>query len=339
MMRRMLSIVTVSLPLLSCTGVLDAGPSGDSTGSPGTGFAGMAGTVLASGAAGDASGGGAGRKGSGTAGAGTVTGAAGSASPGAAGATACGPGAIPADVAAAISATCIACHGTPPIAGVPSSLATYASLTAPATTDKTKSVAQVALVRMQNRTMPMPPAPLPPATAAQIAAFQAWVSAGTPASTCAGDGGAPAGGGGIADPYATPVVCTSNTMWTRGTAGSGSMDPGQACVACHSRGDGPQFALGGTVFPTAHEPDDCNGGSVASMAKVVITGADGNAVTLTPNAAGNFSYSGALAKPFTAKVTYMGRVRAMIAAQTSGDCNICHTEQGTMMAPGRIMLP
>jgi hypothetical protein len=325
-MRRVLSIVTASLPLLACTGVLDAGSSG----TPSTGLAGTADTVSAAGAAGDGSGGGAGTIG---------TGAAGRASTGAAGTTACGPGAIPADVAAAISATCVACHGIPPIAGVPSSLATYASLTAPATTDKTKSVAQVALARMQSKTMPMPPAPLPPATAAQIAAFQAWVSAGTPASTCAGDGGAPANGGGIVDPYATPVVCTSNTMWTGGTKGSDSMEPGQACIACHSKGDGPKFDLGGTVFPTAHEPDDCNGGSVASLSKVVITGADRNTVTLTPNAAGNFSYSGALAKPFTAKVTYMGRVRAMIAAQTSGDCNSCHTEQGVMMAPGRIMLP
>jgi hypothetical protein len=117
------------------------------------------------------------------------------------------------------------------------------------------------------------------------------------------------------------------------------MQPGVACIACHSKGEGPLFALGGTVYPTAHEPDNCNGGSVASMSRVVITGADGQTVTLTPNMSGNFSYSGALVKPYKAKVTYMGRERAMIAAQTSGDCNACHTEMGAMMAPGRIMLP
>ena len=31
--------------------------------------------------------------------------------------------------------------------------------------------------------------------------------------------------------------------------------------------------------------------------------------------------------------------RAMVAAQTSGDCNSCHTLAGTNGAPGRIMLP
>jgi len=118
------------------------------------------------------------------------------------------------------------------------------------------------------------------------------------------------------------------------------MQPGMACIACHAMGgEAPRFALAGTIFPTAHEPDACNGGPLAAMARVVITGADGKAITLTPNAAGNFSYQGALATPYTAKVTSMGRERAMIAMQTSGDCNSCHTETGTMMAPGRIMLP
>lgn len=29
----------------------------------------------------------------------------------------------------------------------------------------------------------------------------------------------------------------------------------------------------------------------------------------------------------------------MITAQTNGDCNSCHTESGTLAAPGRIMAP
>ena len=43
--------------------------------------------------------------------------------------------------------------------------------------------------------------------------------------------------------------------------------------------------------------------------------------------------------PFTAKVTYQGRERAMTAPQTSGDCNGCHTQAGANGAPGRITLP
>jgi mono/diheme cytochrome c family protein len=72
---------------------------------------------------------------------------------------------------------------------------------------------------------------------------------------------------------------------------------------------------------------------------VVITAADGKIVTLTPNAAGNFYYQGAVATPFRARVTYMGRERAMGQAQTNGDCNSCHTQNGANQAPGRILLP
>jgi hypothetical protein len=46
-----------------------------------------------------------------------------------------------------------------------------------------------------------------------------------------------------------------------------------------------------------------------------------------------------VAKPFQAKITYMGRERVMATAQTSGDCNSCHTQAGAMSAPGRIILP
>jgi hypothetical protein len=35
----------------------------------------------------------------------------------------------------------------------------------------------------------------------------------------------------------------------------------------------------------------------------------------------------------------MGRERIMSAGQTNGDCNSCHTQNGAMSAPGRIMLP
>jgi hypothetical protein len=335
-MTKALPLLSMSLLFVACTGAIDgsepgstpsgAGMIGSNTAGTGVVSTGAAGTgVISTGLAG-----------TGAAGTGTVsTGVAGSS-----GSSSCGPGGLPADVAAVISTHCIACHGSPPIQGVPSSLATYASLMAPATTDRTKSVAAVAAARLQpGAAMPMPPPPLQAVTSAEAAAFQSWVAAGTPASTCGADGGAPLDAGGIADPYSTPVVCTSKTMWTRGNQGSGSMRPGVACIACHSMGEGPLFALGGTVYPTAHEPDDCNAGAIATMARVVITGADGQTITLTPNAAGNFSYGGALATPYKAKVTSMGRERAMIAAQTSGDCNTCHTEMGAMMAPGRIMLP
>jgi hypothetical protein len=72
---------------------------------------------------------------------------------------------------------------------------------------------------------------------------------------------------------------------------------------------------------------------------VVITGFDGQTLTLTPNAAGNFSFEGSVALPFQAKVVYMGRERMMGTPQSSGDCNGCHTQSGTNGSPGRILLP
>jgi cytochrome c553 len=119
------------------------------------------------------------------------------------------------------------------------------------------------------------------------------------------------------------------------------MEPGMACISCHNRGGGeaPRFAIAGTVYPTAHEPDLCNGANGSNGAQVVITGSDGKSITLTANGVGNFSSNAAVAMPYQAKITYMGRERLMIAAQTSGDCNSCHTQTGATMAPGRLLLP
>jgi cytochrome c553 len=244
---------------------------------------------------------------------------------------------LPCDVQAALAARCTSCHGVQPLAGVPMSLVTYADLTRASLAMPAQSNAERAVARMQDPARPMPPPPASPATASEIAALSAWIAAGYPQGSCVagGDGGAGP------DPFAVPPTCTSNRRWTGGTEGSPSMSPGQACIACHatSGGEAPRFALAGTVYPTAHEPNDCNGASGSGGAQVVITGADGRAVTLTPNGAGNFYYQGTVALPYLAKVLYMGRERVMVDKQTSGDCNACHTQDGTMSAPGRILLP
>jgi len=154
------------------------------------------------------------------------------------------------------------------------------------------------------------------------------------ADAAAIDGGASGDGGGAVSP-----ICTSATTWTRGNHGSDDMNPGRACLACHATMNGPAFAFGGTVYPTAHEPDLCNGADGSDGAQIVITGADGKTLTLTPGASGNFHSATRVKPPFTAKITFMGRERAMTAMQTSGDCNGCHTQDGANGAPGRIMLP
>ena len=258
-------------------------------------------------------------------------------SPGSSAAAPVGDTGLPCDVQALLWARCVGCHSTPPSGGAPMSLQTYADLTAPSPTSPSQTAAQMSVARMQDTARPMPPAGNTPATAQEVAAMQAWVSAGTPKSSC-GDSGAPA----AASPYTTPTQCSSGATWTQGNQGSSAMRPGDTCISCHARtgGEAPTFTIAGTVYPTAHEPNDCNGASgTTTGATVVITDANGASFSVSVNGVGNFSSSRAVATPFRAKVVAGGRERAMSAAQTSGDCNSCHTEAGASNAPGRIMMP
>jgi hypothetical protein len=212
-------------------------------------------------------------------------------------------------------------------------LLTYADLTAPAVSDPSMSVAQKSVARLTDPSSPMPPAGSTTPSSQEIATFQAWVSGGATQGSC-GDAG---------DPYSTALTCTSN-KYTRSSGGSPNMHPGGACITCHATGEGPRLTLAGTVYATAHEWDDCNGVGIRG-AQVVITDANGKVTTIPVNdptlgaTTGNFMYALSIAKPFKAKVVYNGKERAMVATQTSGDCNSCHTENGANDAPGRIMLP
>ena len=144
--------------------------------------------------------------------------------------------------------------------------------------------------------------------------------------------------------YNTPTVCTSGTSWTGGSTKSVNMEPGLACRSCHvlfGQASSKDFDISGTVYPTAHEPDLCNG--VGGMT-VVITDVNNTDHVLQVNSVGNFYNDDGLGflkipTPYTAKVVSGSNVRAMISSQTNGDCNSCHTEQGTQAAPGRIMAP
>ena len=246
---------------------------------------------------------------------------------------------LPCDVAAMLSTYCIACHAIPPIPPAPMSLLTYADLAAPAYTDPSVSTAQMAVTRMQDAAKPMPPAGLPAVPAADLASFQAWVAAGLPKGTCGGiDAGPPD------TTFTGPSVCASGILLPKITDdGSSSMDPGMACITCHRQGEGPQFAVGGTVFATGHVPDLCKptGTEAAdlALAQVVITDAAGTDHTLSVDSVGNFQSHGSIPFPYHAKVAYMGKERPMLQAQSNGDCNACHTDAGANSAPGRIALP
>jgi 1-acyl-sn-glycerol-3-phosphate acyltransferase len=200
---------------------------------------------------------------------------------------------------------------------------------------------------MTDPSIPMPPLPQDPATADEIATIQAWVDAGLPAGTCLP--GPPTDGGTGGNPYGQDPICTSNVTWP-GTTASQFMGPGEACVTCHKKYGAFLPIFAGTVYPTSHEPNDCNGINGATAfkgAQVIINDSAGHKYTLNVNSAGNFytQLAAAYKPPYTAYVAYNGKIRAMVTPQTSGDCNACHTQNGTTTvpngpaAPGRILVP
>jgi hypothetical protein len=240
---------------------------------------------------------------------------------------------LPCDVQKILEDTCIGCHSGPS----PKPLLTYADLVAPSSTAG-KTMAQASLDRMKSTTSPMPPPPAVPPTAADIQTFQDWVNAGTPkGAVCTDpppDGGAPAADSG-SSPFNTAPICTSGKMYTGGN--NSNMRPGEACQSCHQQRGGPRYTIAGTVYPTAHEPNDCNG--APGPMTVVVTDANNVVVNVPVNSVGNFMSSTRIASPFHVKVVNGTKVRAMVGSLTAGDCNSCHTQNGANGAPGRIVAP
>lgn len=247
---------------------------------------------------------------------------------------------LPCDVQALLENRCIACHN----GSAPESprLLEYADLVAPSKSDPTKTMAQAALTRMRTPASPMPPPPAVPPNVDELETFETWVILGAQKSAAACTDTPPVRADSGAPPFdPASVKCTSGTTWTGGTQGSPLMRPGAACNACHQVMGGPNLAIAGTVYPTANEPDDCNGSVPAPELTVTVTDAKGRVLTIPANAAGNFSIAraGKLTPPFRASVTDGTKTRAMKGTVTSGDCNSCHTVAGANGAPGRIMAP
>ncbi len=238
---------------------------------------------------------------------------------------------LPCDIAALLQTRCAACH-TGQTPGV--QIASYADLTGPSHTDPNTSMGAMAAKRMQDANSPMPPTSATPATSAEITAFVAWVQSGMPKGSCGALDAGP-------NPYDTPMQCSSNQTWSQSGEGSPDMDPGRACTSCHLSQGERGFSVAGTVYPTAHEPDNCIGGTLGTGgAVVVVTPASGPEVTLQVGATGNFHSYQSFAQPIHVRVrNAQGAERVMVAAPTSGDCNTCHTATGANGAPGRIMLP
>lgn len=246
--------------------------------------------------------------------------------------------ALPCDVQALVTTHCAACHA-PPLKA-PVRLVTYEDLVAKSASDPGRTLAEVAVGRMRNSAQPMPPAPNAAVPSAAISVLEKWIAAGYPHGTC----GAPADADDAGTLPVAPTVCTSGLTWSSGKKGA-TMNPGKACIACHDAqsDEGPIVQLGGTVYPSFHEPDLCYGvDGTTHAAHVVITDAAGQVFDLPVGPTGNFSKAlgGSVVRPpFRAKVVLNGVERSMATPQTSGDCNGCHTVTGANGAPGRITLP
>ena len=148
--------------------------------------------------------------------------------------------------------------------------------------------------------------------------------------TSALDGGAPSGEAG---------ACANGQAGLLGAIPGATMAPGTACVSCHVSTNAKALGIGGTVYQSPHEADECIG--VSQNIKVVITDSAGQTHDLAVNSSGNFSDMSviAISSPYTAAVVGPGGSRPMIAKITNGDCNSCHTAAGASNAPGRIMAP
>jgi hypothetical protein len=245
---------------------------------------------------------------------------------------------IPCDVANLLATRCQSCHSQHPVQGAPMALVSYANLIARSIMDPTKTYAEQSVIRMQVSAPRMPPAPAAAATSSEITILKNWISAGYPTGTCDVPDGGVADSGASTDAsldggstYDGGFVCTSGKIYTSGTGSD--MEPGKNCLSCH------KFHIAGTVFPTLHEPDKCDGINVSGVS-VVITDSKGVVTTLAPSIkSGNFHTSAAFTLPYTAKVIFNGVMREMLTPQTTGACNSCHTASGTNGAPGRIQLP
>jgi hypothetical protein len=252
---------------------------------------------------------------------------------------------VPCDVQGVLQKNqCLGCHGAVPSG--PMSLLSYDDLVAPGKSAPSRKMAELMVERMRNPARPMPPSGVP--ASAEVTVIERWIAAGYPRGACStGDAGTT---GSDASVPAIVSQCSSNSRWTNGNEGDARMNPGRACLDCHTgvnaRRNRPRApdAIGGTVYATVREPDRCNGANgTSSAASIVITDANNRIYSLPVNSVGNFSASSStvpgLQFPIRAKVVSGGKERAMGSPQMTGDCNSCHTERGANGAPGRIYLP
>jgi hypothetical protein len=112
------------------------------------------------------------------------------------------------------------------------------------------------------------------------------------------------------------------------------MLPGTDCISCHQEGgaaaDSP-FTVAGTVFASGDCPEPVQG------AVVHLVDADGVALALSVNEAGNFFSSEPLTMPLEVSVEYQGSQVHKPVPLSVGSCNMCHQPDGVgYVRPGSL---
>ncbi len=100
---------------------------------------------------------------------------------------------LPCDVDSVLAKNCRSCHGDTPSFGAPMPLTSYETLVAPSKADPQKRMIDLVLKRIRDDAAPMPQAPNPRLSAADMATMDAWANAGAPRSEAACGGGTDSG--------------------------------------------------------------------------------------------------------------------------------------------------
>jgi mono/diheme cytochrome c family protein len=85
---------------------------------------------------------------------------------------------LPCEISALFKAHCADCHGAMRLNGAPMSLVTWSDLQKPSPIMKTRTTRDVVLDRIKSTQSPMPPAPYPRLSAAEIATYEQWLGKG-----------------------------------------------------------------------------------------------------------------------------------------------------------------
>jgi hypothetical protein len=126
------------------------------------------------------------------------------------------------------------------------------------------------------------------------------------------------------------------------------MLPGESCLECHggealpgepptvaAPREAPRWTVAGTVFASEDAPASAG----VEGARVHLTDADGQTLTLVTNLAGNFYTEAPLRFPLRAAVEHQGHTAEMEPDVPYGGCNGCHRLPPRQEAPGRLAVP